>query len=250
MSLPLLPAPRFTALAVDHDPQIRHLLERQLGRSGYRVDLAANGEQALTQAGARGYDVVLLDLDLPSFDGLSLCRAIRASVPNRTTPIVLLSQRRDESDTVLGLESGADDYVVKPFGVRELVARVGAIVRRRVWAGTPPAAAGLVLDRARRQVSLDGRAVPTTRQEFDLLDYLAARPAAVVTRDALLQNVWRGDARVTARTVDAVVCRVRRKIERDPRHPARLVTAWGVGYTLREPTLGPARLGQALRPGL
>jgi DNA-binding response OmpR family regulator len=224
-----------TALVVEGDPKVRSILRQHLGLAGYQVDAVGDGESALARARAAEFDVILLEVALPGLDGLSLCRAIRVSGRNRHTPILIVSGMNDEADTVLGLESGADDYVAKPFGTRELLARVEAVVRRQRWVGRRPHASGLALDHLRRLVTLDGRAIETTRQEFDLLHYLSSRPGVVLTRRALVENVWPGDAGVTARTVDALVCRLRRKIERDPHRPKRLVTSWGVGYTYVDP---------------
>lgn len=153
------------------------------------------------------------------------------------TPILMLTARDTESDTVLGLESGADDHMTKPFGVRELVARVGAILRRTRGAELQaPSAArrvetrGLVIDAEKRQVFARGEPVELTKQELDLLHLLATRPGIVFSRDALLAKVWGGDTYVTERTVDTVVSRLRRKLERDAQDPELILTAWGVGY--------------------
>lgn len=233
------------ALVVEHDPSTRGVLRHALTTAGFSVDEAPDGSVALQRAGTLAYDIILVEAALPVLDGLSICRAIRAGGGNRSTPIVIVSSRHGEADTVLGLDSGADDFIGKPFGVRELLARVEAIVRRRRWAGVGTAAAGLTIDRLRRQVRIEGTLVDTTRQEFDLLFYLASRPGVPVTRSALLDNVWPGDVAVSGRTVDALVCRLRRKIERNPRRPERLVTAWGVGYMYVEP---PARVPSARSP--
>ena len=174
---------------------------------------------------------------LPGLDGISVCRALRAGGPNTDTPILMLTAREGESDKVLGLESGADDYLTKPFGVRELMARVGALMRRRgraagqAQASSPPLRSRhLSLDRERREATVRGDRIDLTKQEFDLLYLLAARPGVVFTRAALLQQVWSEDTYVTDRTVDTVISRLRRKVERDPQGPELLLTAWGVGY--------------------
>src|SRR5688572_24776513 len=173
---------------------------------------------------------------LPGIDGVSLCRAIRTEGPNVSTPVLMLTARDTESDKVLGLESGADDYLTKPFGIRELMARVGAIMRRYQREDDRPAraarttAASVELDPERRQATVRGTPVELTRQEFDLLYQLARRPGIVYSRAALLQNVWTDDTYVTERTVDTVISRLRRKIERDPQDPELILTAWGVGY--------------------
>jgi DNA-binding response OmpR family regulator len=185
--------------------------------------------------------LILLDVMLPGLDGVSVCQAIRRDSANAGTPILMVTARDGEADTVVGLESGADDYVTKPFGVRELMARVAALLRRhdRGAERAQPAAAvrtsQLSLDRDRRQAAVRGASVELTKQEFDLLYLLAARPGVVFSRAALLQQVWSGDTYVTERTVDTVISRLRRKIERDAQDPEMLLTAWGVGYKFIDP---------------
>jgi DNA-binding response OmpR family regulator len=180
---------------------------------------------------------------LPRLDGVTLCRALRLDGASRDTPILMFTARDTESDKVLGLESGADDYVPKPFGIRELLARVEAHLRRqqRAGSGAAPApritAGALQVDVHKREATVHGKAVDLTRQEFDLLALLAARPGIVFSRGALLQQVWRGDAYVTERTVDTVVSRLRRKIERDPQNPALILTAWGYRLQVRRAVL-------------
>ena len=181
----------------------------------------------------------MLDVMLPGIDGVTICRSFRSGTgPNRDTPIVMLTARDTESDKVLGLESGADDYVTKPFGVRELTARVEALLRRAKRGTEEPAGAAndrvvrrqLLLDPERRSAIVRGERVELTKQEFDLLYRLASRPGIVFSRAALLQQVWNDDTYVTERTVDAVISRLRRKIERDPQDSELILTAWGVGY--------------------
>jgi DNA-binding response OmpR family regulator len=225
------------ALVVEDDPSIRELLRLHLDLAGFTIAEAADGRRGLELARSTRFDLLLLDVMLPGLDGVTLCRAVRAGTLNAAAPILMLTARDAEADKVLGLESGADDYLTKPFGVRELMARIGALTRRHARAGdaTAPASGALELahitvDRELRAVTVRGAAVELTRQEFDLLILLAARPGMVFTRAALLQQVWSGDAYVTERTVDTVVSRLRRKIERDPQDPEMLLTAWGVGY--------------------
>ena len=229
--------PSRTALAVEDDPAIRELLRLHLDLAGFTIAEAADGRRGLELARASVFDLLLLDVMLPGLDGVTLCRAVRAGTPNAGTPILMLTARDAEADKVLGLESGADDYLTKPFGVRELMARIGALMRRHARTDEPAAPATgplrlaqLTVDRERRQVTVRGAAVELPRQEFDLLLLLAARPGMVFPRGALLQQVWSGDAYVTDRTVDTVISRLRRKIERDPQDPELLLTAWGVGY--------------------
>ena len=230
-------APRKRALLVEDDEAIRELVRFHLDLSGYDVDEASDGRQALAQARTATFDLILLDVMLPGLDGITGCRAIRLEGPNQQTPILMVTARDGESDTVVGLESGADDYLAKPFGVRELMARVTAITRRhgRPTEAAPSddlvvAAGGLTLDRQRRRARVREADIELTRQEFDLLNLLASRPGVVFSRASLLQQVWHEDAFVTERTVDAVVSRLRRKIERDAGDPELLLTAWGVGY--------------------
>ena len=226
------------ALVVEDERHIRDLLHLHLDLAGFDLDEVGDGRAALDRARASRYDVILLDIMLPAIDGVTVCRAIRASGPNTATPILMLTARDGESDKVLGLESGADDYMTKPFGVRELLARVGAIMRRHRRAGdaserTAPRSVqmrDLALDHERRLVVVRGEPVELTKQEFDLLFLLAVRPGIVFSRAALLEQVWSGDNYVTDRTVDTVISRLRRKIERDPQDPELILTAWGVGY--------------------
>jgi DNA-binding response OmpR family regulator len=175
---------------------------------------------------------------LPDFDGITVCRAVRAGTPNKVTPILMLTARDTESDKVLGLESGADDYLTKPFGIRELMARVGALLRRHQAPEPPPerpdagqfTSRGIRIDRERRTAHVGDAPVELTRQEFDLLALLASRPGIVFSRAALLARIWSGDTYVTERTVDSVVSRLRKKVETEPDDPELILTAWGVGY--------------------
>jgi DNA-binding response OmpR family regulator len=229
---------RGTILVVEDEPAIRDLLRLHLGLARFDVREEANGRRALDTARAERFDLIILDVMLPGLDGVTLCRALRLEGASSDVPILMLTARDAESDKVVGLESGADDYVAKPFGIRELLARVEALLRRHKRAGSEsprPAAAQiaageLAIDMQKRHVTVRGEPVDLTRQEFDLLALLAARPGMVFSRAALLQQVWRGDAYVTDRTVDTVVSRLRRKIESDPQNPTFILTAWGVGY--------------------
>ncbi len=231
-------AARRRALIVEDDLSIRELVRLHLSLAGYDVEETGDGRGALDCARSTPFDVIVLDLMLPGLDGITVCRSIRGGGPNRETPILMLTARDSESDKVLGLESGADDYLTKPFGVRELMARIGAITRRsRRGDGKAPAAGthrttarGVVIDADRREVIVRGTPVELTRQEFDVLQLLAARPGIVFSRAVLLSKVWGGDTYVTERTVDVVVSRLRRKIEQDPQDPELILTAWGVGY--------------------
>ena len=228
---------RGRALVVEDEPHIRELVSLHLGLEGLTVTPAADGEAALRLAEAEPFDVVVLDLMLPKIDGISVCRAIRRQGVNSDVPILMLTAKREESDKVVGLESGADDYLTKPFGVREFIARVRALLRRprgkQPASGHPaePIAAGpLRVDPARRQVNVDGRAVDLTPHEFDVLYLLASSPGIVFSRDVLLERVWTSDVHVTERSVDTLIKRLRQKIEADPGEPKLILTVWGTGY--------------------
>lgn len=227
---------RQLALVVEDERHIRELLRLHLELAGFELEEVGDGRSALDRARATRVDLIILDVMLPGLDGVTVCRAIRSSGPNVATPILMLTARDGESDKVLGLESGADDYLTKPFGIRELLARIGAIMRRHRREESDPASARAVqsrhvsLDRDRRQAVIRGENVELTKQEFELLYLLAGRPGIVFSRTALLQQVWSGDTYVTDRTIDAVISRLRRKIERDPQDPELILTAWGVGY--------------------
>ena len=225
-------------LVVEDEPNIRDLVCLHLGLEGYECVPIADGHEALKVATERPFDLVVLDLMLPGVDGVTICRAIRRQGVNRDVPILMLTARREESDKVLGLDSGADDYLTKPFGMRELVARIGALTRRarapitdaETTAPRPIAIHGLELDPARRAVRARGTPIEVTRQEFNLLYLLASHPGIVFTRDRLLSKIWQGQAFVTGRSVDTLVKRLRRKIEVDPASPQLIVTVWGDGY--------------------
>ena len=227
-------------LVVEDEPNIRELVCLHLGLEGYRCEGIPDGHQALRRTEQERFDLLVLDLMIPGLDGLALCRAVRKGKTNHDVPILMLTARRDESDKVIGLESGADDYLTKPFGVRELVARVRALLRRPRHApaeattsgdlGPAVSIHGLAIDPARRRVDIDGRDVELTDQEFRLLYLLATHPGIVFSREALLARIWRGDTFVTVRSVDTLVKRLRRRIESDPATPQHLLTVWGVGY--------------------
>ena len=238
MPEPAAPGAQRHVLLVEDEASIRELVTLHLTLAGFEVTGVGDGTRALDLLKSTAYDLLVLDVLLPGIDGITLCRAVRSDSANRTTPILMLTALDTESDKVLGLESGADDYLTKPFGVRELLARVAAILRRGVHVtGQADARTGrrlqrgdLVLDSDRREAVVRGEVVELTKQEFDLAYLLASRPGVVYSRTALMAKVWSGDTYVTERTVDTVVSRLRRKIERDPQDPELLLTAWGVGY--------------------
>jgi DNA-binding response OmpR family regulator len=230
-------------LVVEDEPNIRELVCLHLNHEGYSCESAGDGQTALKLAQSEPFDLLVLDVMLPGLDGLSLCRAVRNGTTNADVPILMLTARREETDKVVGLESGADDYLTKPFGVRELVARARALLRRP---RLPAAAAqpdggtsgderpvrihGLEIEVPKRRVRVDGRDVELTDQEFRLLHLLATHAGIVFSREALLAKIWRGDTFVTVRSVDTLVKRLRRRIETDPANPRYLLTVWGVGY--------------------
>ena len=223
-------------LVVEDDAHIRDLIVLHLGLEGLESEAIGDGRDALARTSEAPFDLVILDLMLPGMDGVSICRAIRRGGPNHDVPILMLTARREESDKVLGLESGADDYLAKPFGIRELVARVRALLRRPRTADAPGSTDkpvivhGLEIDPARRRVKVRGDAVDLTAQEFRLLLVLATHPGIVFTREALLSRVWPDHTHVTVRSVDSLVKRVRRQVEKAPASPEIILTVWGSGY--------------------
>jgi DNA-binding response OmpR family regulator len=228
---------RPVALVVEDESNIRELVALHLKLENVESVVAADGHAGLDLARSRKFDLIVLDLMLPGIDGLTLCRAIRRESENVDTPILMLTARREETDKVLGLDSGADDYLTKPFGVRELMARVRALLRRgsRIEASgdardRPITYKHIALDPARRRVTVAGRDVDLTSQEFQLLAVLLANPGIVYSREALLRKVWKDDTFVTVRSVDTLVKRLRRKIESDPSNPSVVLTVWGSGY--------------------
>jgi len=231
------PEPR-RALVVEDEPHIRELVSLHLGLEGLVVTEAGSGDVALKLSESEPFDLVILDLMLPKVDGVTVCRAIRRQKTNADVPILMLTARREESDKVLGLDSGADDYLTKPFGVRELVARARALLRRpRASRDAAPSsnqvavtAGPLHLDPARRQAVVRGDIVELTPHEFDVLYLLASHPGIVFTRDMLLERVWTNETHVTERSVDTLVKRLRQKIETDTREPQLILTVWGTGY--------------------
>lgn len=220
-------------LVVDDEPMVRDVLARYLAKEGFAVETAEDGEAALVAFEQARPDLVLLDLMLPRIDGIEVFRRMRAST---STAVIMLTAKGEETDRVVGLELGADDYVTKPFSPREVIARVRAVLRRTGTNGSVPAEAGVLaygdleIDGRRREVRRAGRAVKLTRKEFDLLSYLASRPGITLTRSQLLEEVWDFAWDGDTATVTVHIRRLREKIEDDPSDPRRLVTVWGVGY--------------------
>jgi two-component system alkaline phosphatase synthesis response regulator PhoP len=224
-----------TVLLVDDEPEIVRILRDYLERAGFVVLTAADGEAAVAAARRHKPDLVVLDLALPSLDGLDVARALRR---DGEVPIIMLTARTEEADRVAGLELGADDYVAKPFSPREVVARVRAVLRRSDAARSPGdrvrAGGAIELDVPRMETSVDGRRVELTATEFQLLLHMARQPGRVFTRAQLLDAVHGVAVESYERAIDAHIKNIRRKIERDPHAPRHLQTVFGVGYRLSD----------------
>jgi DNA-binding response OmpR family regulator len=225
-----------TILLVDDEDSIQKLLTYPLEREGFRVVPARDGEEALARFAAEPFDLVVLDVMLPKLDGLEVCRRLRS---RSSVPIIMLTARDDELDKVLGLELGADDYITKPFSIREFRSRVRALLRRatasRAELGEDVISAdGLVIDVAKRTVEVRGKPVQLTYVEFELLRTLASRPGRVYTRQMLLEALWGGSEYREPRTIDVHVRHLREKLELDPREPEYIFTVRGVGYRFRD----------------
>jgi DNA-binding response OmpR family regulator len=218
-------------LVVDDEPMVREVLSRYLSRDGFDVWAAEDGEEALIRYARATPDLVILDLMLPKIDGYEVFRRIREQ--GGRTPVIMLTAKGEETDRVVGLELGADDYVAKPFSPREVVARVRAVLRRTDAGTSDPVVMDLgriAIDTGRREVTVEGRPVRLTRTEFDLLAYLASSPGTTFTRAQLLEDVWDFAWDGDTATVTVHVRRIREKVESDPSEPKHLVTVWGVGY--------------------
>ena len=226
-----------TILLVDDEESVQKLLAYPLERDGFRVLKAKDGEEALRRFAADPVDLVVLDIMLPKLDGLEVCKRLRAE---SSVPIIMLTARDDELDKVLGLELGADDYITKPFSIREFRSRVRALLRRASAPrlGTRDSevieSAGLRIDPSRRSVEVRGKPVQLTYVEFELLRILASNPGRVYTRQMLLQHLWGGSDYREPRTIDVHVRHLREKLERDPKEPELILTVRGVGYRFRE----------------
>jgi DNA-binding response OmpR family regulator len=218
-----------SVLVVDDEPMVREVLERYLTAEGFAVAVAVDGEDAVARIDEHPPDLVLLDLMLPKLDGYDVFERIRE---RGATPVIMLTARGDETDRVVGLDLGADDYVTKPFSPREVVARVRAVLRRTGGAadGEPLRYGDLEIDGDRREARLRGEPMRLTRKEFDLLHHLASRPGVTLSRTQLLEDVWDFAWDGDSSTVTVHVRRLREKIEDDPSSPTRIVTVWGVGY--------------------
>ena len=224
-----------TILVVDDKASVRNLVREYLEAEGYRVVAATNGREALYAARQEKPDLILLDIMMPQMSGYDFIRAYRKE---RETPIIVLTAKLDETDKVLGLELGADDYVTKPFGMKELAARINAVLRRagrQAVQSEVLAAGGIRLDRETRLVTVDGRPVSLTPSEFELLSILMSAPGRVFSRAELLARLQGNSFEGVERTVDVHIRNLRTKIEPDPAQPASIETVFGVGYRFRQP---------------
>lgn len=225
-------------LVVDDDPAVRDSLRRSLAFNGYEVEVAEDGQRALTAVALRRPDLVVLDVMMPGLDGLETCRRLRAA--GEDIPVLMLTAREAVADRVSGLDAGADDYLVKPFALDELLARLRALLRRSVPAGEAGQQlrfSDLVLDQGTREVWRGGRSITLTRTEFNLLELFMRHPRQVLERGQILEEVWGYDFPTTANSLEVYVGYLRRKLESDDE--ARLIhTVRGVGYSLREPSAG------------
>jgi two-component system, OmpR family, response regulator ResD len=234
-------APRASVLVVDDEPTIAEVVARYLERAGYRARVASDGAQALALSAQSPPDLVVLDIMLPGIDGLEVMRHLHEDREPPPARVILLTARGAESDRIVGLRRGADDYVVKPFSPGELVARVEAVLRRSPSAerSDSPSGApalqfdGLRVEPAARRVLAAGREVALTQREFDLLAFLAQHPGQVFSRDRLMELVWQLPDYTDSSTVTVHIRRLRAKIEPDPERPRHIQTVWGVGYRLR-----------------
>ncbi|MFT8339262.1 response regulator transcription factor [Schleiferilactobacillus harbinensis] len=227
-------------LVVDDESTIRTLIEYNLSQEGFTVDTAEDGDEALQKAEGQDYDLILLDLMLPGKDGLAVTKTLRQE--KNATPIIMLTAKDSETDKIVGLELGADDYVTKPFSVKELLARIHAVLRR-MEAPTEALATGrvvtfgpLTVDIDGLQASLRGAPLTLTPKEFDVLAYLVQRPNRVISREHILDAVWGVDYPTETRTVDMQISHLREKIEANPKEPQYLQTIRGFGYKLTQPT--------------
>ncbi len=223
---------KLRVLVVDDEPPIRRFLRTSLGAEGYTIDLAANGREALAESAAFRPDLIILDLGLPDIDGLEVLRRLRQ---HTSAPIIVLSVREEEAIKVSALDSGADDYVTKPFGTAELLARMRVVMRRPSQAAETPvfAVEDLTVDVSRRRVTIQGQEVQLTPTEYDILRVLTAYPGKVLTHRQLIGKVWGDGHADSAHLLRVNISNLRRKLEADPMRPRYIITEAGVGYRLR-----------------
>lgn len=225
-----------TVLIVDDEKSIVDILKFNLENAGFSALFAYDGREGLTLARSGNPDLILLDIMLPYIDGFEVCRTLRAEGNN--TPIIMITAREDETDKVFGLETGADDYITKPFSMRELLARVNANMRRAASSEPPPAELsedvlsfrGMQIDFQRHTVFKNGKGLELTQREYELLKFLASRPGKVVSRQELMSEVWKYDYYGDLRAVDVAVRRLREKLEDSPAEPVYVMTRRGAGY--------------------
>lgn len=235
-----------TILLVDDEAHILELLKYTMENEGFHTLQAETGEQALKLLGRERVDAVILDLMLPGIDGLEVLKHIRVTPGTKNLPVLMLTAKSEEFDRVIGLELGADDYLCKPFFVRELVARVKAVLRRAEAPGEPSAIQDnrflkigpIEIDEIKRTVKRRGELLELTLKEFDLLRLFAQNPGKVITRDEILTKIWGYDYTGETRTVDVHIRQLRKKIEEDDSNPQYILTVRGVGYKLREDAAG------------
>ena len=224
-------------LIIEDDPEIIKLLEIHLTDLIYSTEQAMDGEVGLEMALKKDYDLILLDLTLPTMDGVTICKRLREK---KNTPIIMLTAKSEEIDRVLGLEMGADDYITKPFSIRELLARVKAVMRRTASSQTEKKnsteikAEGLLIDLDRRKVVLDDKKVELSPKEFELLVLMASNPGRNYSRAELLDMIWGYNFEGYEHTVNSHINRLRAKIESDMTNPTYILTTWGVGYKFNE----------------
>ena len=226
-------------LVVDDEKLLVKGIKFNLENEGYSVEACYDGATAVQMAAQGGYDLIILDLMMPGLDGLEACQRIRQT---STVPIIMLTARSEDSDKLMGFESGADDYITKPFNILELKARIRALLRRAGITASQPGATpshilehgGVTLDTEKRTAKKNGAAVDLTAREFDLIELFMRSPGRVYSRDSLLDLVWGYDYQGDARTVDVHIRRLREKLEDDPASPELIITKWGVGYYLAE----------------
>jgi DNA-binding response OmpR family regulator len=228
--------PKETILVIEDDSDIVEIIQYNFEREGYRVITASNGEKGIDAVISRKPALIILDLMLPGLDGLEVCKRLRSNADTRSIPIVILTAKGEESDIVLGLGVGADDYVTKPFSPKELLARITAVLRRGDLKGDSPAGAriehnGIVIDPTRFEVAVDSKPVSFTLTEFKILSILAANPGRVYTRQLLLDKIQGGDAFVDDRNIDVHIRSIRRKLGR---RADSVVTVRGVGYKFKD----------------
>ena len=228
-------------LIIEDERPLAEAIEFSLEKDGFEVEIALDGESGWRKCQGGAYDLILLDLMLPGIDGMEICRRIRGE---GATPVIMLTAKDSDVDKILGLEMGADDYVTKPFNMRELVARVRAVLRRAraeepQRPGSRLEVGGIVVDRERHEVTVDGLVVEMPLMEYRLLELFVQNPGKALAREYLLNKAWEGDFYGQTKTLDVHIRRLREKIERDPANPERIVTVRGIGY--RFEAGGPAR---------